>query len=641
MSRSTLPWHLPLALLGATLLSGAALAQLSPGELSQAHAELEGLANCLKCHSPQRAVVPESCLTCHTALSARISAGKGTHVGPDFESCERCHIEHYGRDFELVYWGEEGQEHFEHQTTGWPLLGAHREVGCRECHRPERLEDPAELERGGANLHRTFLGLGTACIVCHDDPHRGQLGNDACLDCHTQQSWRPAPGFDHDRTLFPLLGAHRDLTCTACHDDGFGGDPLVFDTCAACHDDPHRGRLGNACATCHNPTGWLRIAPIDFDHDRTRFPLRGEHRSIACDACHTPNRAAGSGLAFASCADCHDDPHQGRLGATCATCHDPAGWLQVDRTGFDHDRTRFPLRGEHVVVTCDDCHTTGRAVARLAFETCAACHGDPHLGQLGDGNACASCHTTHGFQPSTFTVDDHQRSSFQLVASHLAVACIECHLPVAPEMLPVAARPSPARELPTTVLRFRFADTACAACHDDPHGGETAAVADVCESCHSFDSWSAITFDHHTATGFALDGGHARVACVACHPRAGSAGGRLRFHGTPELCAGCHRDPHFGTIPPLATQMATVDGTVDCADCHTVAAWSETAFDHLRDTGFALDGGHARLACADCHVAARRAEQPAERPAALPATCEGCHGSESLTERSSKEARRP
>jgi hypothetical protein len=49
-------------------------------------------------------------------------------------------------------------------------------------------------------------------------------------------------------------------------------------------------------------------------------------------------------------------------------------------------------------------------------------------------------------------------------------------------------------------------------------------------------------------------------------------------------------------------------------------------FDHRRETGFALEGAHARLACAACHRRERRGgrvELPFEP---LPTTCEGCHG---------------
>ena len=80
-------------------------AQLSPGPLSRAHAELEGAAGCLECHAPRRGVVAEKCLECHRPLARRIAAGAGLHARPDHRRCETCHIEHHGRDFELIFWG--------------------------------------------------------------------------------------------------------------------------------------------------------------------------------------------------------------------------------------------------------------------------------------------------------------------------------------------------------------------------------------------------------------------------------------------------------------------------------------------------------------------------------------------------------
>ena len=51
-----------------------------------------------------------------------------------------------------------------------------------------------------------------------------------------------------------------------------------------------------------------------------------------------------------------------------------------------------------------------------------------------------------------------------------------------------------------------------------PHGdGFTTA----CNVCHSPDGWNvnetALSFDHDSATAFALDGGHDGLSCVDCH----------------------------------------------------------------------------------------------------------------------------
>ena len=58
-----------------------------------------------------------------------------------------------------------------------------------------------------------------------------------------------------------------------------------------------------------------------------------------------------------------------------------------------------------------------------------------------------------------------------------------------------------------------------------------------------------------------------------------------------------------------------------CADCHTTAEWATAKFDHAKETGFTLEGIHARLDCADCHRTGR-VEDP------LPKDCNGCHRGE-------------
>ena len=88
------------------LLSGfqLAFAQLSPGDLSQAHSHLEGLSNCTKCHEIGKKVVATKCLSCHSILKERIDNKKGLHANVGYEDCFDCHSEHHGRKYQLIYW---------------------------------------------------------------------------------------------------------------------------------------------------------------------------------------------------------------------------------------------------------------------------------------------------------------------------------------------------------------------------------------------------------------------------------------------------------------------------------------------------------------------------------------------------------
>lgn len=673
------PWaRLTVALLVA-LGAGSAGAQLSPGPLSAPHAGLEGSTNCLSCHAPREGVARDRCLDCHTALARSIADG-GLHRRPEYQQCETCHIEHHGREFELIFWGEEGRQAFDHSQTGWRLEGSHDQAACRDCHRPAHLEDVRRLEQGGADPQKTFLGLEPSCLSCHRDEHRGQLGRDRCLDCHTTNAWKPAPGFDHSTTDFQLTGAHGKVACGECHptreESGalaaadshflvFRG--LAHQSCADCHEDPHRGRLGASCSNCHNTEDFRRVDRAAFDHDRTRFPLRGEHRNATCNSCHGSTLSSGGAsrrLAFGSCSDCHSDPHRGRFGESCSSCHDPSGWRssgwrRVEGTGFDHDRTRFPLRGEHREVACSSCHGSRPSAQSpsqdLSFGACSDCHSDPHLGQLraaSGGGACSDCHTVAGFVPSTFALEDHQRTDFPLQGAHQAVACIDCHRLTEADALPRPLRPvSPRHALPGRaarrptegpVRRFRFADTACTTCHLDPHDGETAAVAETCSDCHTLDGWSQVAFtdpvrERHAALGFPLGGAHAGVTCNSCHPPADPARpASLSFAATDQACAACHRDPHFGTGDATVTQRVAA---VDCASCHGTGGFRPASFDHRRETGFVLEGAHRQLACAACHDPGEAGGET--RIAQLPNSCEGCHGGTSVISRSSTGSHTP
>ncbi len=91
-------------LLFAALLAaevGAASPQLgslvSPGPLSKAHASLEGLASCEKCHERGKGVSASKCVACHRPVAERIAARRGVHRDVNGD-CTSCHVEHAGVD---------------------------------------------------------------------------------------------------------------------------------------------------------------------------------------------------------------------------------------------------------------------------------------------------------------------------------------------------------------------------------------------------------------------------------------------------------------------------------------------------------------------------------------------------------------
>jgi len=50
-------------------------ALISPGRLSKAHADLEGISRCSACHERGERVTAAKCLTCHKPVADRIAVG--------------------------------------------------------------------------------------------------------------------------------------------------------------------------------------------------------------------------------------------------------------------------------------------------------------------------------------------------------------------------------------------------------------------------------------------------------------------------------------------------------------------------------------------------------------------------------------
>jgi hypothetical protein len=590
--------------LGLLLSPAAARAQFfSPGPLSRAHATLEGLENCNKCHEEQKGLSARLCLDCHKELAGRVAKGAGFHgrLGePKRSECASCHPDHRGRDFSMIEW-EPSRERFDHRKTGWPLAGAHAQAKCDDCHQRRLISDAGIRQLLDRQPKReTMLGLSTRCDSCHFDEHRGQLGRD-CAHCHKETAWKPAAAFNHQVTQFPLRGKHGQVACAKCHPSNTDQQTLA--------DAFPRPRAAT----------FLQMKPIEHG----------------------------------TCESCHEDVHKGSFGPNCAGCHSEAGWKNIQMAGATpknaafHDKTRFPLRGDHVGVACRSCHGPfpGRPARfkGLAFEQCSDCHEDAHLGQLRPQPSarppdCATCHTVNGFSPPHYEREQHATTKFPLEGAHAAAACRGCH-PIDPKL---QARVSPAvhkklkgQHRPElwslAVLHPRRAPEACAACHEDVHrgqlsqGGEKAA----CARCHKTTSFADLTFDHATDTSYPLTGKHAQAPCAGCHRTETLKGGQtmVRYKPVETACARCHADVHRGQF----TWAASSDGRQQrraCEDCHRTSGFQNTLFRHDdgRFTSFALEGQHARVACTGCHRPVQLADgAKVVRYRPLPRDCESCH----------------
>jgi NMD protein affecting ribosome stability and mRNA decay len=421
-----------------------------------------------------------------------------------------------------------------------------------------------------------------------------------CQDCHGTASWSSA-SFDHNKTGFPLTGAHVNTPCASCH---VNNNYNITDTsCVSCHlkdfqgaANPNHVQAGfpQTCQQCHSTANWN----ASFDHATTGFPLTGAHTSLQCSQCHVNGNYS---LTDASCVSCHLNDYQTAANPnhvqagfpqTCQQCHSTANW----NASFDHSTTGFPLTGAHTNLQCAQCHINGNY--SITDTSCVSCHlkdfqgtTDPNHVSAGFPQTCQTCHSTTNWNASF----DHSTTGFALTGAHAPLQCAQCH----------------------TNGNYSFTSGACAQCHLKDYQGTTdpnhaqAGFPQTCDSCHSTTSWAGATFNHST-TGFPLTGAHASVQCAQCHVNG-------NYNLTSTACSSCHLKDFQGTTNP---NHVTAGFPQTCDLCHNTTAWQPSSFDHSKTT-FPLTGAHTTVACASCHVN--------NNYTTVPTDCYSCHKSDYQT----------
>ena len=315
------------------------------------HAQIQ---KCSACHavlwSPDS--MADRCAGCHTDIAAQmfdVAKLHGSIVDKKGSlACRDCHPEHGGATAPLT---DLAGNTFPHEALGFSLRHHQHKAGnepivCSDCH--------------GQDI-TTFVS--DSCQNCHSEMdivfikvHTLSFGSD-CLACHNGDN-----KFDHNLAAFKLEGEHREAACEDCHQNNFyKGTPT---DCFSCHknDDEHNGRFGTDCSACHTPSDW---DDANFDHNRSNFPLTGEHVNIACESCHKNGEFKGLD---ATCLSCHAEPseHAGQFGTDCAACHSTSAWTPAAFNG----KHTFPLNhGESGIVSCATCHPAG-----YKTYTCYGCH---------------------------------------------------------------------------------------------------------------------------------------------------------------------------------------------------------------------------------------------------------------------------
>ncbi|MBZ5549677.1 MAG: hypothetical protein LAO22_17260 [Acidobacteriia bacterium] len=441
---------------------------------------------------------------------------------------------------------------------------------------------------------------------------------------------------------------------------------------------PH-GNLNIACQNCHTVYGWKPIRAVpEFDHNQTKFPLRGLHEGVNCVNCHTKmvfsnvgNKCADCHAGFpltgahaaAACEDCHKSGalanfnnmstdciscHQKDFNGTtnpkhaagtffttqpCQGCHTSDSWANAK---FDHSATGFILSGGHAVPprACADCHVNNNY--NLGAMTCVQCHQTdynntttpPHM-QLAKmfPTACETCHDTIQWADATF---DHATTGWPLSGLHTVPprACADCHN--------------------ATLGGYNISTTACVSCHltdfnnaSNPNH-KSSGFPQTCDSCHTTTAWAPANFDH-SKTAFPLTGQHTVPprACTDCHVN-------NNYNLTTATCVSCHLNDFNNASNPNHVQS---NFPQTCEVCHSTSAWQPAQFDHSK-TNFPLTGAHTvpPRACTDCHVNNNynltttdcvschqtdynNAKTPVDHVTAnFPTTCANCHDTTAWTD---------
>jgi hypothetical protein len=272
-------------------------------------------------------------------------------------------------------------------------------------------------------------------------------------------------------------------------------------------NSPHGEKLNKECKLCHTTDNWLKIKTDGFNHNKTKFPLKGQHNAVSCKRCH-PSLVFDK--APLECAACHTDIHEGTVGKDCSRCHTPNNWF-VKNIKQIHQQAGFALIGEHAATDCNRCHASASLLRFNNIRSdCYSCHQydyektiSPNHKTSGLGIDCQRCHNMagqswrsigHGF--------DHGR--FPLVGAH-NIQCDLCHFN---------------NDFVTKL------STECSTCHD-PGPANTSTPAHTtkfkvfaCSDCHAATSWTTIKFTQHDGLyGKIYSGTHKGKwsACTDCH----------------------------------------------------------------------------------------------------------------------------
>jgi len=417
---------------------------------------------CTDCHTTN-SYTSFSCTNCHEHAQSKMDDEHKGLSGYSYQniSCYGCHPQ-----------GNKSGV-FNHNTTSFPLTGAHTKTECISCHT------------------NSFSGTSAECNSCHQKnftaaqtPNHSKAGLPVdCKTCHTSAAWQPS-SFKHSTTGFELTGGHATVVqCSSCH---LGSTSTTSSACVSCHQVQYNNAKGHVaskfptdCKMCHTSTNWLQTT---FNHSTTNFPLTGSHVSAQCASCHTAGYAGTS----TQCNSCHISAYNSSvnpnhktlaLPITCADCHSTnPGWQPAK---FAIHNNYYALTGAHSVIAnnCAACHN-GTYINTP--NTCYGCHAtdyntatNPNHKTAQFPTDCTPCHTSSAWSPSTFNHDSQYFPIYSGKHQGKWNLCSECH---------------------TSTTNFALFS---------------------CIKCHEHSSKTSVDNDHQGKSGYT----YTATSCYTCHPR--------------------------------------------------------------------------------------------------------------------------
>jgi hypothetical protein len=532
---------------------------------------------------------------------------------------------------------------FDHLTTGFELIGQHRDLPCESCH-----------------VNAIFKGTPTDCGACHGvgtlvrataKPKNHILSTDQCGACHTPVGWNPAFIVDHTQVRGNCSSCHNgtmaqgkgpthiitDLECAACHTTLTWAGAMfnhvgVTSGCATCHDNVHSmgptanhvpiGSPVTPCESCHSPTKYTTWNPGVINHAAVT--------ALTCSGCHeTANFQGMRPSTNTTAGDSRPNAQLDRLHPTtgdCVGCHNTTSFLDpTTPRPSNHIPTNAP---------CGQCHTTAGnwalydvVATHQGVTGCLACHG-PNIGAfagpppsntitivgwpgsshfpIGSADCNGSgCHTTASVNPGGFKMGSASITAPTLnVAGHTTVAsagvsgCMNCH-----ETAPYVGM---------------MASSATAAADSRPQAFDKAhpATGD-CNGCHT----TSPPFAANVTAGKPTNHIPTSAPCVQCHTTAGNYAlyDVIATHQGVTNCLSCHGSTVNTTFANVTIVTNPSNhfpfGTADCngSGCHSTANVSPGGFKMgtanistptLNVAGHSTIASGGVLGCSNCHETA-------------------------------------